>query len=103
MEITPKFLEEEVSLNRDQLKEAARHARISLEKLSRLLHDEVALDARIDEIPEVAWKKDFLYHLFLAYAQGEDSLEIFAEEENIPYNKVNALLNYFNLEEKAKK
>lgn len=89
---------EELAEQRAIIAQAARGARSSLEKLNAILSGEHALEARITEIPESLWTKSFLYDLLVAYAQGPDSLQIFAEEENVPYPEVKRVIQYLDLE-----
>ncbi len=94
----------EIADQRGEIAEAAQTARESFDKLSTLLLEELA-DAKITNvdgtptvnIPESAERKYFLYKLMMNYAQGPDSLKIFAEEENIPYEAVARILRYFEL------
>lgn len=79
-----------------EVAELTRTAKQSFEKLSELLHENV-FDVKINQIPRKITERDMLYHLFVAYAQGEDSLRIFAEEENIEYKEINSLLSYLKL------
>lgn len=88
---------EEIAEQREAISQAVRGARSSLEKLGSILSGEQALEARITEIPEGTWGKSFLYDLLVAYAQGSDSLQIFAEEENVPYTEVKRVIKYLGL------
>lgn len=88
---------EELADQRAVIAQSARGARSSLEKLGSILSDERALEVKLTEIPENAMKKSFLYDLLVAYAQGPDSLQIFAEEENVPYTEVKRVIKYLEL------
>ncbi len=86
----------EIADQRGEIAEAAQNARKSFDKLGVLLLEELA-DAKIDNIPESAERKYLLYSFLVAYAQGPESLQIFAEEENIPYKVITNILDYLEL------
>lgn len=77
----------EIADQRGEIAEATQNARTSIAKLDTLLLKDLG-DAPWNNIPKSAEQKLFLYNLLVAYAQGSDSLQIFAEEENLPYEEI---------------
>lgn len=94
----------EIADQRGEIAEAAQNARNSFDKVSAILLEELG-DVKITNedgiptvnIPESVERKYLLYELIINYAQGPDSLKIFAKEENIPYEEIAKILKYLEL------